>query len=111
VVNEDGVALLISFFNHEKSQTLTDIAESLLIEDKSENEGDKQVLAVLKDKLIQKNGEINSLLKIISNQQTLDSQRLIKDRHGQLLLANTMSPPIQPRRVGLFNRVFKRNKS
>jgi len=106
VVNEAGAALLTSFFNQEKAQTIADIVSV------TENEQDKtQVLTLLKDELSQKNGEINSLLKIITNQQTLDGQRLIKDRHSQLLLLTAGTPsPMQPRRVGLLSRFFRRNK-
>jgi DNA-binding transcriptional regulator YhcF (GntR family) len=108
IVNDDGVALIISYFNQEKAQTFSDIAESILIDDKAGSE-DKQVLAVLKDELSQKNGEINSLLKIITNQQTIDGHRLVKDRHSQLLLANAMSPqPVQSRKAGILNWLFKR---
>jgi regulatory protein YycI of two-component signal transduction system YycFG len=107
-VVDDGVALIISYFSQEKAQTFSDIAESILIDDKAGSE-DKQVLAVLKDELSQKNGEINSLLKIITNQQTIDGHRLLKDRHGQLLLANAMSQsPAQPRQTGFFSRFFKK---
>ena len=106
VVDEAGAALLSSFFNQEKAQTVFDIVAV------TENEDDnKQVLTLLKNELSQKNGEINSLLKIITNQQSLDGQRLIKDRHSKLLLLAGAAPlPFQPRRVGFLSRFFKRNK-
>ena len=105
VVNEAGVALLTSFFNQEKAKTVFDIVAV------TENEDDnKQVLSLLKNELNQKNGEINSLLKIITNQQSLDGQRLIKDRHSQLLLlADGTPPPIRPRH-GFLSKLFRRNK-
>jgi DNA-binding transcriptional regulator YhcF (GntR family) len=103
VVDEDGEALLTSFFSQEKAQTIMDI-----VADAQEQE-DMTIVSVLKDELSQKNGEINSLLKIISNQQAIDGQRLIKDRHSLLLLAGDVPPPIaRPRQAGFFSRIFRK---
>jgi DNA-binding transcriptional regulator YhcF (GntR family) len=106
VVNEAGAALLIGYFNQEKEIAIANIAAVTENGDSSE-----QFLTMLKDELSQKNCEINSLLKIIANQQALDGQRLIKDRHSQLLLTGSTPTPAPPRQTGFLNRFFRRNNS
>lgn len=98
LVDEIGISLLISLFNREKSETINDIAETVLTSkevNKLDNDEVNLVLTVLREEIKQKNNEINTLLNIVTNQQKLQATQYIVDNQheGTSAPIETDKPP------------------
>lgn len=102
-IDDVGFKILTTYYEHEKSKTINDSIQAI-IEEAGFSE-DSDIVELLREQVKQKDNEINSLIQLLSNQQTLTARQMITSK--EIKEKEIIEQPKEIKKESIIKRLFK----
>jgi len=77
MIDETGEQLIKNYYSREQGESINDIVNDIINDDSQVKSSD--IISLLQEQLREKDGQINALLNIVTNQQKLQATQYIVD--------------------------------